>query len=83
MLIGRIEGANLNLGKPDNWDAANPNVHCGTLPVRRSTLPEGGTVMVSAWHPTPPELELLRQGRPVYLSVWGGSHPPVLLHVEP
>lgn len=83
MLIGRIEGANLDLGKPVDWDAANPTVHCGSLPVRRMVLPEGGTVMVSAWFPTPAELELLQRGRPVYLSVWGGGHPPVSLYVEP
>ena len=69
MLIGRIEGANLDLGKPADWDDAK-GVACGE------------TILSSAWFPTPDELALLNAGRPVYLHIFGRGHPPVSLTVE-
>lgn len=81
MLIGRIEGANVDLGKPVDWDQSK-GVHCASLPAKVVQDSAGHRVFCSAWFPTPGELELLKQGRPVYLYVWGGGHPPVALSVE-
>ena len=38
-------------------------------------------VMVTAWHPTPKELEALNGGAPVYVRIVGISHPPILVEV--
>ncbi|WP_211341187.1 hypothetical protein [Paracoccus methylarcula] len=38
-------------------------------------------VMVSAWVPTPEELERLNAGASVHLRVLGTAHPPVILDV--
>jgi hypothetical protein len=37
--------------------------------------------MVSAWEPTPDELERLNKGAKIHLILCGGVHPPVLLEV--
>lgn len=37
--------------------------------------------MVTAWEPTPDELERLNKGAPVYLRIVGSGHPPVMLEV--
>lgn len=37
--------------------------------------------MVSAWHPTPKELEALNKGAPVHVVVLGTSHPPIKVEV--
>jgi hypothetical protein len=36
----------------------------------------------SYWMPSPDELELIKQGRPIRLSIWG-SQPPVAVEVAP
>lgn len=36
----------------------------------------------SAWFPTPAEMKSLNEGNPVYLVVYGDSHPPVMLGVK-
>lgn len=81
MLIGRIEGATVDLGKPVDWDDSK-GVHCGSLPAKIVRDAAGSPMFASAWFPTPGELELLKLGRPVYLYVWGAGHPPVMLSVE-
>ena len=70
MLIGHIEGANC-LMKGNGADV-------GDLPVIRT---DDGQ-FISAWLPTPDELKALNRGAPVYLFVWGASHPPVMVGVK-
>jgi hypothetical protein len=77
MLIARIPNATRVLGKEQGYLG---------LPVRdeiRSTSVDGPEtpVMVTAWEPTPDELERLNKGACVHLSVLGTVHPPVLLEV--
>lgn len=76
MLIEAIEGATRVLGKSQGFFG---------LPIRDGTTTErvvGDTpCMVSAWSPTPDELERLNAGARVYLKVLGTVHPPVLLEV--
>ncbi len=81
MIIGRIEGATRVLGKPKDWDESHPDQRCGALAVLDIPPGQGGPAMVSAWFPTPDEVERLRQGQPVYLSIFGTGHPPVALWV--
>lgn len=70
MLIGAIEGANVIL-KGDG-DAV------GDLLALRT---EDGR-FISAWIPTPDEIRAINNGAPIYLSVWGDSHPPVSVGVK-
>lgn len=79
MLIGHIEGATRELGKPASWDDARDG-KCLTLPIRDEV--DGGVAqMVSAWMPTPDEIARIVAGAPIYLRVVGTAHPPVLLMV--
>ncbi|WP_280987445.1 hypothetical protein [Georhizobium profundi] len=39
--------------------------------------------MVTAWQPTPDELERLNAGASVHLRVLGVAHPPVMVEVGP
>lgn len=52
-----------------------------TLAVREDKLDNGGTVLTSAWFPTPDEMARMLDGAPVYLSIMGNNHPAVLLEV--
>ena len=77
MLIGRIHGATRVLGKSQGYLG---------LPLRdevRNTTVDGERtpVMVTAWEPTPDELERLNKGASVHLVVVGTQHPPVMLEV--
>ena len=69
MLIGHIEGANC-LMKGNGEDV-------GDLAVIRTD-----NSFVSAWLPTPEELAALNAGAPVYLFIYGNSHPPVYVGVK-
>ena len=76
MIIGRIPNATRVLGKSQGYLG---------LPLRdevRNTTVDGETpVMVTAWEPTPDELERLNKGASVHLVVVGTQHPPVMLEV--
>jgi hypothetical protein len=77
MLIARIAGTTRILGKSQGYLG---------LPIRdelRNTTVDGPQtpVMVTAWEPTPDELERLAKGALVQLCVVGTGHPPVILEV--
>ena len=77
MLIARISNATRVLGKSQGYLG---------LPIRdelRNTTVDGSQtpVMVTAWEPTPDELERLNKGAFVQLCVLGTGHPPVMLEV--
>lgn len=56
---------------------------CRPLAITRVTYgPEYMPGVVSYWQPSPEELALLNAGRPVYLSCWGMTHPPVAIGVD-
>src|SRR5690242_18991268 len=80
MLPIRIQGATHEFGRPADWDEAKHG-KCSTLAVKALKDGAGTPLLVSAWQPTPLDLELLKAGAPVLLYVWGGGHPPVALHV--
>jgi hypothetical protein len=79
MLIKRIEGETRALGAPANWDGTMGE-RCNILPIR-DTMTQNGPFMVSAWEPTPDELEALRNGATVKLWVAGRVHPVVAVTV--
>jgi hypothetical protein len=77
MIIARIANATRVLGKSQGYLG---------LPLRdevRNTTVDGETtpVMVTAWEPTPDELDRLNRGAFVQLCVIGTDHPPVMLEV--
>lgn len=79
MLLGRIEGATRQLGKPADWPEDKP---CLTLSIRDHRLESGDNVMESAWQPTPQEVEAISAGAHIHLWVWGEGHPPVAITVD-
>jgi hypothetical protein len=72
MMINAIEGATRRIGKSQGYLG---------LPLRDEVCPQNGPQMVTSWQPTPRELEALAAGAPVYLTVLGTGHPPVMLTV--
>lgn len=77
MLISRIPNATRVIGKSQGYLG---------LPLRdelRNDTVNGPQTpcMVTAWEPTPDELERLNKGASVHLVVIGTQHPPVMLEV--
>jgi hypothetical protein len=77
MLIGRPVGTTRVLGKSQGYLG---------LPLRDETIscsvngPETPS-MITAWHPTPKELEALNAGAPVHVRIIGVAHPPLMVEV--
>lgn len=80
MLPLRVRGHTRYLGAPVGWEPETQG-HCGYLAVRDQIDPDIGPEMVSAWEPTPDELERLNAGASILLYVVGTGHPPVMLAV--
>lgn len=72
MQVGRIHGTTRVLGKSQGYTG---------LPLR-DEVAEAGPTMVTAWHPTPKEIEAINAGAAIYLHVLGTAHPPVKLTVD-
>lgn len=77
----RIDGATRTFGAPHDWDEKTHG-KCYGLPVR-DVLVEGSPVMISAWEPSPQELEMLLRGETIKLWIYGTVHPVVSLSVGP
>lgn len=74
---GRMLFMTRALGAPADWDSEKQG-ECEVLEIR-----DRDGVMESAWYPTDQEKAAIATGRPVILTVWGSTHPPVSLNVEP
>jgi hypothetical protein len=77
MLIARIPHATRVLGKSQGYLG---------LPVRdelRNTTVDGPQTpcMVTAWEPTPDQIERINAGEKIHLVILGTVHPPVMLEV--
>lgn len=81
MHTGRIQNATRVLKAPSDWDR-DKDGHCGGLPIRDEPT-TAGQGMTSAWFPTPEEIERIKDGAPIYLTVLGTVHPPVSMGVGP
>ncbi len=53
-----------------------------TLAIRDETV-DGRNHMVSAWEPTPQDIENIKNGGTVYLAILGTVHPPVVVSTTP
>jgi len=78
VIVKHIADATRVLGAPPGWDGRD--MTCGAFPVRDVITPEG-QFMVSAWEPTPEELERMQRGETVRLWIHGAGHPVVALTV--
>lgn len=73
---------NLILGPPEKWDTKKLG-ECGSLPTVRTQDKEGNVCYTSAWKPTTDEMMALMRGDAVYVSVFSGLHPPLMLSTGP
>lgn len=77
MQIGRILGCTRVLGKSQGYaglPVRDEQVNC-------SVNGQGTPSMVTAWLPTPKELEALNKGAPVHVRLLGTGHPPIVVEV--
>jgi len=72
-----IPGANRVFQPPRDWDVERQGP-CEPLPVLDS-----GEFFQSAWMPEPAELECMRAGAPVIITIWGRNLPPHGVNVMP
>ena len=75
----RIVGHTRWLGKPLGWEPETQGP-CGHLAIRDIDT-TAGPAMQSAWEPSPEELDRLKAGAPIILTVVGRVHPPVEVRV--
>ena len=54
---------------------------CLSLAIKDMSM-DGNNVMVSAWQPTPDEMQMLLNGGSIHLHIWGDRHPPVFVGVS-
>lgn len=80
MIPARVEGATRWLGAPRDW-RPEENGDCSHLAIRDDFLDGGMPVMISAWEPTPAEIQKIIEGKPIYLQICGSAHPPVAVWV--
>lgn len=73
MIINAIEGCTRRIGKDQGYLA---------LPLRDEVI-DGVPQMTSSWQPTPSELQALMAGAPIYVTLLGVAHPPILVHIGP
>lgn len=78
MIPVRIKDYNTRFGQPEEWTGEEP---CEAL-YTRAERQGGHTVQLSAWKPSPIELEALKQGGSVILAVLGLGHPPVYVYAS-
>jgi hypothetical protein len=76
MIVKRINGATMTFGAPHDTEPGEVR----GLPVRQVVC-EIGEFYVSAWEPTPAEIQAMIDGETVKLWVRGPGHPVVALTV--
>jgi hypothetical protein len=77
MQIGRITGATRVIGKSQGYMGLPLRDEPHNCSVNGPSTPS----MVTAWHPTPKELEALNAGAPVHVRILGTAHPPIMVTV--
>lgn len=77
MQIGRITGATRVIGKSQGYMGLPLRDEPFNCSVNGHKTPS----MVTAWHPTPKELDALNKGAPVHVRILGTAHPPIMVDV--
>lgn len=76
MIPVKFKQANKTFGPPVGFEESQVMpipVYVGTI--ERGAI-EGAPVLVTAWLPSPAELQALINGRPIYISFMGATLPP-------
>lgn len=73
MIINAIEGCTRRIGKSQGYLG---------LPLRDEVV-DGIPTMTSSWQPIPAELAALAAGAPIYVTLLGQAHQPIMLNVGP
>lgn len=82
MIPGTIKGANANFGAPKDWNEERDGP-CDSLPVLVVDHVEAGTrSMSSVWLPNEAEIEALRKGHGVVVTIFGHAHPAIAIGVS-
>ncbi|HXH52560.1 MAG TPA: hypothetical protein VNH53_03900 [Sphingomicrobium sp.] len=68
------------IGAPANWNSERDGP-CGALSVHDRIDDRGHPEMVSRWELEPGDLDKLKAGAPIYLSILGEVHPVVCVFV--
>lgn len=79
MMIGSPEGATHVIGKAQGYLGLPLRLETRDCPVSGPGTP----TMVTAWLPTPAELEALNAGAAVNVYIDGTSHPPIMVMTGP
>ena len=77
--IGRVEGATRVLGKAQGYLGLPVRDEWVQCSVGGPSVPS----MVTAWLPTPREVEAIVAGAPVHVRIMGAAHPPIIVEVGP
>ena len=77
MQIGRIRGCTRTIGKTQGY----MGLPLKDIAINCSVSGPNTPAMVTAWLPTPKELELLNRGASVHVTIVGQHHPPIMVKV--
>ncbi len=77
MQVGRIKNATRVIGKSQGYMG---------LPLRDELINEkvsgeNTPSMITAWFPTPKELDAINKGAPIHVRIIGTMHPPIMVEV--
>jgi hypothetical protein len=78
MIAKRIVGTTRTIGKSQGYLGLSIRDQLIDCPVNGPDTP----CMLTAWEPTPDELERLNQGKHIILRILGNQHPAVYLEVS-
>lgn len=73
MIINAVEGCTRVIGKSQGYLG---------LPLKDEVI-NGIPMMTSSWQPTPAELAALAAGAPIYVTLIGQAHPPIIVSIGP
>lgn len=72
MINKAIEGTTRRIGKAQGYKG---------LAIRDQVDPDWGPQMVTAWEPTPDEINLIKLGASIEITILGQQHPPIMVTV--
>ncbi len=55
---------------------------CSALPITRVNWQDGSTGVVSYWLPTAQELERIKSGQAIRVTILGNTHAPIIIGVD-
>jgi hypothetical protein len=69
----KFDNANTDLVKPEDMD----DDQCLSLPAEQGIDDQGFPYFLTAWQPNREDIEALKNGRPLFIKIFGNSHPPI------